>query len=534
MGSGGTAWDALDILTKERLNQKTVYISSSAPATTYSGMLWYDTTENKLKKRNAANDTWNYEIISATYTIFKSGSTYYALDENGNIAYSSVVSANAVIQSCVTAMTAGGKILIKKGRYYFDDSVTIAGEGICIEGESTGYDTFGTTLEITVINKPVFKYDAAGHKFFGSIKNMAIQGENNTGSVAINIVKGFSDLWFERLFIKNFATAGIKIEANGSKVWNIWILDCLIEDGTGYGVYMTNAPDKIDRVTIRGGHYYGNTNTVRIDHAEVHNVLITDITAEQEKQTSIYLAGGRNVLITNNRIFDCGTAAANTYDGVYIAGSSPNPAINAVITGNRIGNHWTSNQRYNINLGGDCDHVTIRANNLLGYGTAAILKNTTGTDLDIVGNRGWADTKEIFFPVTYATNGLAQWDGHPVANIDTTNEVASIGVVLPADFKSIQSVEFVYIALETAASQYIDINTYWGKVGEQRNFHSNAATINLGATVSGQIMSYNVSSLTVVVEAGDFIGYYCAFNATVIDTNINVLGIRIKYEPIEN
>ena len=32
--------------------------SSSAPATTYANMFWYDTTNNALKKRNEANSAW--------------------------------------------------------------------------------------------------------------------------------------------------------------------------------------------------------------------------------------------------------------------------------------------------------------------------------------------------------------------------------------------------------------------------------------------------------------------------------------------
>jgi hypothetical protein len=550
MGSGGTQWEALDTLSKERLNQKTTYVGPSAPGTTYAGQFWYDTTEKKLKQRNTANTSWfdySLEKLPASYTIYQDATYCYAVAnfEGGTNYVNVIANAKTTFQSAVTALAAkGGKIFIRQGRYYLNDTITIATEGIVLEGESTCYDMFGTTLEFTngTTNKPMFKYDYAGHRYFGAIKNMQLNGSQETGSIAIDIVQGFSDIWFEKLFIQDFETAGIKIEANGNKVWNIWILDCLIEEigtlgGSGYGVWMTNATDIIDRVTIRGGHYYGNKNTVRIDNEAVHNILITDITVEKERQTSLYLADGRNIIVTNNRIFDCGTDAANIYDGVYIGGSGGNPAVNVVITGNRIGNHWTSNQRYNINLGGACDHVTIRANNLTGYGTAAILKNTSGTDLDIVGNRGWADTKEIFFPVTFSSSGIGQWDGHPVANIDTGSEVASIGVVLPADFKVLQSAEFLYIPIETAASQHLSINTYWGKVGEQRGNHSESSSnFDLGATVSGQLASYSVAYLLDVaaLEPGDIIGFYCEFSATVVDTNINVLGIRIKYEPIEN
>ena len=58
MGSGGTQWDDQDVLTLARMNQKSVYIGPSAPSTTYSGMLWFNTSTNYLYERNAANDAW--------------------------------------------------------------------------------------------------------------------------------------------------------------------------------------------------------------------------------------------------------------------------------------------------------------------------------------------------------------------------------------------------------------------------------------------------------------------------------------------
>jgi hypothetical protein len=51
MGSGGGTWDTQDVLTKDRLNQKTIVVSNTAPGSGYIfvGQLWFDTTENKYK-----------------------------------------------------------------------------------------------------------------------------------------------------------------------------------------------------------------------------------------------------------------------------------------------------------------------------------------------------------------------------------------------------------------------------------------------------------------------------------------------------
>lgn len=46
--------------------------STTAPATTYANMIWYDTTNNQIKKRNEANSTWitlgTVDEIAGTFT----------------------------------------------------------------------------------------------------------------------------------------------------------------------------------------------------------------------------------------------------------------------------------------------------------------------------------------------------------------------------------------------------------------------------------------------------------------------------------
>jgi roadblock/LC7 domain-containing protein len=55
---GEGLWIVADILTADRMNMKTLYIGAAAPGTTYAGMLWFDTDDDKLYQRNAADDAW--------------------------------------------------------------------------------------------------------------------------------------------------------------------------------------------------------------------------------------------------------------------------------------------------------------------------------------------------------------------------------------------------------------------------------------------------------------------------------------------
>ncbi|MCW1308295.1 MAG: hypothetical protein OH337_03745, partial [Candidatus Parvarchaeota archaeon] len=68
MGTGGDLWDTLDLISAARMNQKTVYIKDTAPSVTYPGQLWFDTSVNKLKIRNAANTGWIDTFPPASHT----------------------------------------------------------------------------------------------------------------------------------------------------------------------------------------------------------------------------------------------------------------------------------------------------------------------------------------------------------------------------------------------------------------------------------------------------------------------------------
>jgi len=54
----GGLWQSGDTLSKERLNQKTIYVGSTEPTTTYPGQVWFDTSNNTWKVRNSDNTGW--------------------------------------------------------------------------------------------------------------------------------------------------------------------------------------------------------------------------------------------------------------------------------------------------------------------------------------------------------------------------------------------------------------------------------------------------------------------------------------------
>lgn len=54
----GTKWITGDVITFNRMNQKTLIVQAAEPAIMYPGMLWFDTDNDNLYERNAANAAW--------------------------------------------------------------------------------------------------------------------------------------------------------------------------------------------------------------------------------------------------------------------------------------------------------------------------------------------------------------------------------------------------------------------------------------------------------------------------------------------
>lgn len=58
MGAGGGLWEAADVITHARMNQKTVFVGAAAPGELYDGELWYDTAHKCLSVYDNAGAAW--------------------------------------------------------------------------------------------------------------------------------------------------------------------------------------------------------------------------------------------------------------------------------------------------------------------------------------------------------------------------------------------------------------------------------------------------------------------------------------------
>ena len=241
--------------------------------------------------------------------------------------------------------------------------------------------------------------------------------------------------------------------------------------------------------------------------------------------------------ITCNVCANNSQTTAGNADGIILSdgNSTPYCRYNTVIGNKCFDNQGTPTQRYGI-VGVDSeDYNLIVANNCYQNQHGSLDIYYTGSNDKVAWNigryEGQGDIREVWAPVTYGSPGLSNWDGHPGVTIDASGEYCSVGLTVPEDYKSTVSVELLFIAHETAASQHLSITTYWGKVGEQRNNHSLAgADRNLGAVTEGQIHSHDVSDLLSPLEAGDVVGFFIQYSSVSVDSNVFILGVRFRYQ----
>jgi hypothetical protein len=305
---------------------------------------------------------------------------YRALCSNGTLLERSA-NASKVFQFAVGNSTNNNLIYVKNGVYNIDTTITIT-EGHCVtfQGESQGWtymsSTFGTCLNLTTAGIPLFNLSGpAGWPLyipwnvFTTFSDLWLQGNYLAGTTGILISNGtVSDVFLRRCYVSEFGRSGLEVRAHGGKVWNIWVESCLFERmHTGYGIYLTDTTNAtsgcIDRVSIYKCHFNENINSLRIDSDWVYNSAFYDNTAELEKQDCIYATNGRSISVTNNRIFDCGSALALTYGGLFINGTTTGLyPLEWIIEGNTIHDHFYPGMAYGAWITGRCEGFIVTHN----------------------------------------------------------------------------------------------------------------------------------------------------------------------------
>jgi hypothetical protein len=151
MGSAGLQFDAGDLLSSTRLNQKTNFVGTTAQvsgATRYAGMLAYDTDTDDLKVRNAANNA-DATLVSLTKTQTITGKTVNTTDNT------------------VTATSqATGDILKNNGTKFVRMARGSANQVLRV-------NSGGTDLEFGALPGPGLQFGSAGTQVLASASSTA-------------------------------------------------------------------------------------------------------------------------------------------------------------------------------------------------------------------------------------------------------------------------------------------------------------------------------------------------------------------------
>ncbi len=136
-----------------------------------------------------------------------------------------------------------------------------------------------------------------------------------------------------------------------------------------------------------------------------------------------------------------------------------------------------------------------------------------------------------FFAVVFQGNDIP---GQYGARIDGGGDTCAMMVLIPQDFTSLDALEVIFTPVETGVSMHFNINTYYGAYngGENHNVHTeNDTGGDIGATVANQNLAHSIAHLVDAnpIVAGDLLHVRVQYNATAIDSNAWVKGIRLKY-----
>lgn len=277
--------------------------------------------------------------------------TYYLDSTNGldTNAGTSTDAAWKTISKLNTAMSggtiiAGDTVLFCRGQT-FAGSVTVGVSGT--SGSVLTFGAWGTGARPIIdggANLRTFVFSSRSYLEISSLNltNGAYSGFYTNGGSSYVIIAD--------CVVSNSGSSGAFALAGGSLL-SITISNCSATGGA-YGILCLNCTN-ISSLTVSGCTFSGHTTKgIRLDATgsavtAFSNVSIFETTVENTTGIGVYLAGCTNIALTNCIVRD------NTYDGLYILGSSATPSSAITVTGCTVTGNGTNSRQNGISLVGD-------------------------------------------------------------------------------------------------------------------------------------------------------------------------------------
>ena len=157
-------------------------------------------------------------------------------------------------------------------------------------------------------------------------------------------------------------------------------------------------------------------------------------------------------------------------------------------------------------------------------GVLSSTEDTVQKSLDILDDAvSNLKTKTLNFIPSDANTDFGDYKVLPLSS----NANGNMTFAIPEDFVSLVSLEVIYIPQDTIVVQNINLNSYYGSIGELSNVHSESSLALVINATANIITTQDISGIFTSLSAGDFAGINWKNNG--IGTTVNIIMIKIKY-----
>ncbi len=190
---------------------------------------------------------------ASAYTVWKNGSTYYAIDKYGTMiaAYPyGDSSASVIINACVSALSAGGEITICEGNFACTGTIYVNGKTIHFKGTGQGDYSHGGTILSFANGVNGFEINSGSTTYTPSVTIEGLLLRNGTGTPGTAIKSKGQYLTVSDVVIENFAV-GISLEmGSGCSAGDSLIDNCVIRWCQYEGVKIASNDNRMSNVII--------------------------------------------------------------------------------------------------------------------------------------------------------------------------------------------------------------------------------------------------------------------------------------------
>lgn len=281
---------------------------------------------------------------SASYIIFKDGSTYYARNGlSGIITFSGSVFSTVINNAINSLGSAGGKILIKQGIYYVTQTIILK-QKVILQGEGV----IATDLWLSA-NVDMIKHAPTTTEQFSGIYDMRLYGDKairTSGNGIVLSTENGGTIWdfqCSHVWVTNFPDSGLKTEC----LWGHRYIAFYSEANGEFGAYIYNEVVQPDSGYFDGCRF--SDNGYDGIYGNFRRCTFVDTEVDHNGMNGIKLEGATENSFIGGYVMQNSQTSPNSYDGIVVNGAQ-NRIVNMELNG-------INKERYGVNIGWYADTI---------------------------------------------------------------------------------------------------------------------------------------------------------------------------------